>query len=447
MHKTATSIVGTLQDQGFEAYLVGGCVRDLLLGEEPQDYDIATNATPDQIEVLFPKTRGLLGKVFGVMLLEQDGHHFEVATFRQDSDYIDGRRPSEVHFSTAEQDALRRDFTINGIFYNPCNDEYHDFVGGKADLARGLLRFIGTPNVRVQEDFLRLLRAVRFKHRFNLSYDHNTGAALKTHAALVTQIVAERVLGEMNKIIVHKSRAIAFCDLFELGILAKLFPEVEALAQTLQPKDHHSEGDVLTHTFLVLQNMPENEDLALYWAAFFHDYAKARCKHWDGEMWSFPGHDQLADDMVKPLLKRLKFPNKLANKILWLLRYKAIFDSFWEMKLSKRLHYYDKVWFEDLLKLERADLLGCIPEDKSEHQRALERLDLIHENWEYAHRAKLLPSSHAELLSGEDIMALTDIPAGPQIGKLKKQLRELQMEGEIKNKGEAREWLKTQKSL
>jgi|GEM_PF-1513246 len=245
----------------------------------------------------------------------------------------------------------------------------------------------------------------------------------------------------MNKIIVHNSRAIAFCDLFELGILQKLFPEVEALANTEQPQDHHSEGDVLTHTFLVLQRMPEGEDTALYWAAFFHDYAKARCKKWNGERWTFPGHDDLADDMVRPILNRLRFPKALAKKILWLLHYKAIFESFYEMKLSKRLHYYDKPWFEDLLKLERADLMGCIAEDPDSHKKAVERLDTIHENWEYAHRAKLLPSHHNELLSGEEIMKIAGINSGPRIGELKKELRDLQMEGEIKSKAEAKAWL------
>jgi len=176
MHKTANNIVGTLQDAGFEAYLVGGCVRDLLLKKEPKDYDIATSAKPEEIEKLFKRTWPI-GKAFGVILLEQDGHHFEIATFRTEGDYQDGRRPEKVEFSTAEQDALRRDFTINGIFYNPVNDEHHDYVGGRKDLKEGFLRFIGDPDERVNEDFLRLLRAVRFKHRFSLKYEHDTGKA------------------------------------------------------------------------------------------------------------------------------------------------------------------------------------------------------------------------------------------------------------------------------
>ncbi len=443
MHKTATTIVGRLQDQGFEAYLVGGCVRDLLLGQEPKDYDIATNATPEAVQNLFEKSVPI-GKAFGVVLIEEDGHKFEVATFRRESGFKDGRRPEKIDFTDAQTDALRRDFTINGLFYNPTEDEYLDYVGGQRDLQNQLLRFIGEPEARVQEDFLRLLRAVRFRHRFNLDYDFDTGVALKKHASLVTHIAAERITEELNKIITHKSRAVALNDLYQLGMLEKLFPEVTALAETDQPKDHHSEGDVLTHTFLVLERMACGEDLALYWAAFFHDYAKAQCKKWNGERWTYPGHDQIADEMVAPLLKRLKFSNQLQADITWLLRHKAIFESFYQMHLSKRLHYFDDPLFENLLKLERADIVGCIPENQKEHDEALIEIDRIHENWEYATRAGLLPSSKPELFTGEEIMEITGLPPSKQLGVLKAQLRELQIEEKIHTRKEATEWLKQQ---
>ncbi|NCP67141.1 CCA tRNA nucleotidyltransferase [bacterium] len=440
MHKTATNIVGKLQDHGFTAFLVGGCVRDLLLGQEPKDYDIATNAKPEEVEAVFENTWPI-GKSFGVILIEEAGHKFEVATFREEDSYQDGRRPTIVKYSNAEEDALRRDFTINGIFYDPIIDKHYDYVGGRKDLADKVLRFIGNPDTRVQEDFLRLLRAVRFRHRFSLDYDYDTGVALKTHASLVTQIAAERVSDELNKIIVHKSRAAALADLFNLGILAKLFPEVEALANTDQPSDHHQEGDVLTHTFLVLQQMNEGEDLALYWAAFFHDYAKAKCKKWDGERWTYPGHDQVADDLVAPLLERLKFSKKLQTDILWLLHYKPIFESFYEMNLSKRLHYFDEPQFENLLKLEMADLKGCVPEDEKEHQTALLELKKIQENWQYAHHAGILPSSKPELYTGEEIIEITGIPPSARIGELKAALRERQINGEISTRKEAKAWL------
>ena len=443
MHKTATNIVGTLKDHGFTSYLVGGCVRDLLLGVEPKDYDIATDATPEEIENIFEKTWPI-GKSFGVILIEQDQHKFEVATFRQESDYQDGRRPENVSFSTPEKDALRRDFTINGLFYDPLLDKYHDFVGGRKDLEAKILRFIGNPETRVQEDFLRLLRAVRFRHRFELDYDYDTAVALKKHASLVSHIAPERISEELNKIIAHKSRAQAFKDLYYLGSLVYLFPEVEALASTDQPSDHHQEGDALTHTFLVLDNMKEGEDLALYWAAFFHDYAKASCKHWDGERWTYPGHDQMAEVLVAPVIERLKFPKALQKEILWLLHYKPIFESFYDMKLSKRLHYYDQPQFENLLKLEQADLNGCIPEEKAQYEAAVTELKHIQENWEYAHSAGILPSHKPELFTGEEIMEITGIPASAQIGALKAQLREKQMDDEITTRKEAKVWLEKQ---
>lgn len=443
MHKTATNIVGKLQDHGHTSYLVGGCVRDLLIGSEPIDYDIATQATPEQIEAIFEKTWPI-GKSFGVILIEEDGHKFEVATFREESNYQDGRRPETVSFSTPEQDALRRDFTINGLFYDPLLDKYHDFVGGKKDIKDKLLRFIGNPDTRVQEDFLRLLRAVRFRHRFNLDYDFDTGVALKKHASLVSHVAPERISEELNKIIAHKSRAAAFKDLYELGSLIYLFPEVEALAQTDQPKDHHQEGNALIHTFLVLENMPDKQDLALYWAAFFHDYAKAACKHWDGQRWTYPGHDQMAESLVAPVIERLKFPKTLQKEILWLLHFKPIFESFYDMKLSKRLHYYDQPQFENLLKLEQADLMGCVPEDKAEHAAAVTELKHIQENWEYATNAGILPSNKPELFTGEEIMEIMGIPASAKIGELKAALREKQMDNEITTRKEAQVWLEDQ---
>ncbi len=443
MRKTAYNIVVKLQSTGFKAYFVGGCVRDLLLGIEPKDFDIATEALPEQIEALFEKTYDV-GKKFGIILINEGDFNFEIATFRDDGDYHDGRRPTQIHFSTPEKDALRRDFTINGIFYDPCNDEYLDFVGGKKDLKNKILRFIGDPESRIREDFLRIMRAIRFKNRFNLKYENQTGKALKNHAALVTNIAAERLFDELNKIIIHKSRANALEECYEFGILAKLFPEVDDMEWTHQPKDHHMEGDVLSHTFLVLQNMEEGLDPAVYWAAFFHDYAKPSTKKFSDGQWRFPDHDDKVLDLVKPLLKNLKFPKKLADKILWLLRYKQIFETFWNMKLSRRLHYYDHPYFLDLWRLEMADLNGSIPEDQKTKEEAIRVMNLIKDNYQYAHKKGILPSSQPELLTGEEIMKITGLPAGKRIGELKTGLKDLQIEGQITTRKQAEKWLQDQ---
>ncbi len=443
MKNKAFEIVHILQHKGFEAFWVGGCVRDKLLGLEPKDYDIVTNALPEDIEKIFKKTYPI-GKAFGVILIEESGHHYEIATFREDQDYEDGRHPKNIEFSTPEQDALRRDFTINGLFYDPIDDKYIDYIGGKEDLKNKLLRFIGDPDKRINEDFLRILRAVRFKNRFDLQYEYDTGTALKRHAALVTNIANERILDELNKIIIHKSRHQSFKDLFEFGILQKLFPNTEKMAETDQPEDHHLEGDVLTHTLLVLQNMPEDLDSSLYWAAFFHDWGKPSHKKFYDGRWHFPGHDDDVDEIIAPRLAQLKFSKKSQEKILWLLRYKQIFETFEDMKLSRRLHYYDHPWFEELWLLEMADINGCIAKEKKAKKQAIERMNRIKDNAEYAKKQGILPSHQDEFFSGEEIILITGIKPGKKVGEIKNQLRELQLEGELKNRVEAETWLKEQ---
>jgi len=443
MKDAAIQLVQKLQNQGHETYWVGGCVRDLILHHEPVDYDIATIATPDQILQVFPKAKPI-GAQFGVMLVKVEDHYFEVATFREEGEYLDGRRPTKVEFSSAEKDALRRDFTINAIFYDPITEKFIDFVKGRSDLRRGILRFIGDPDERIQEDFLRILRAVRFKHRFNLEFESATQKALKTHSSLVSEIAAERILDEMNKIIVHKSRAEAFHDLHELGILVRLFPQILQLAKTPQPAKHHQEGDVLAHSFLVLGAVPHNSDLALYWAAWFHDFGKGPAATRVGDRVRFPEHAQIGANIFKEIAGVLKFPKKLTQDIHWLIDKHHWFDSFDNAKLVTRLHYYDHPQFENLLKLHRADIMGCIPGVPESRQKPLDRLHLIEENYHYAHQQKLCPSYKTEFFTGEEIMHITGLKPGKKVGELKKELHDLQVMGEITTIEAATAWIKQQ---
>lgn len=444
MRDRAIEIVQKLQQAGYETYWVGGCVRDLILHHEPEDYDIATQAHPEQVRAIFPKAKSV-GAQFGVMLVRLEDHDFEVATFREESDYQDGRRPNVVSYSTAERDAQRRDFTINAIFYDPLTERFIDYVDGRSDLRRGILRFIGDPDERIQEDFLRLLRAVRFKHRFDLEFEAKTQAAIKLHSSLVIEIASERILDELNKIIVHKSNGAAFHDLYELGLLFRLFPEVERLAKTPQPRAHHLEGDVLTHSFLVLDQVPPSSDLALYWAALLHDFGKGPAAHYEGDRIRFPNHASIgADWFVQTLSKRFKFPKKLTEDIAWLIDKHHWFDDFDRTKLATRFRYYDHPQFENLIKLHRADIYGCIPSVPESRQRPLDRLELILENYRYAHQERLLPSHKAQFLTGEEIMEITGLKPGKRVGELIEQLHELQVEGEIKTKQAAEKWLKDQ---
>lgn len=443
MQNTAIQIVKKLQNKGFQAFFAGGCVRDLILKKEHEDIDIATNATPEEIENLFEKTYPI-GKQFGVILIEENRHHFEIATFRSDSGFSDGRRPDFVTFSTAKEDALRRDFTINGIFYDPLKNEFYDFVEGKKDLKKGILRFIGNSSERIQEDHLRILRAVRFKNRFNLQYETETQKALKQYSELVNQVSPERIREELNKIIVQKNRKKSFEDLKKLGIFENILPEITDLESVEQPSDFHSEGNVLKHTFLVLDQLGKNENLELYWSALFHDMGKLKTFSKEKGQIHFYQHQDVGAEMVKKIGCRLKFSRKSIRKISWLVGHHHIFDQFYEMRLATRLKYYDHPFFKDLIKLHRADILGCIPEDLSlkSRKKTLEGLKIIEENYEYAHHSKILPSHKKEFFSGKEIMEILEIPSGEKVGEIKEKLREMQLEGELETKELALEFLK-----
>ncbi|MCK5461230.1 CCA tRNA nucleotidyltransferase [Candidatus Gracilibacteria bacterium] len=442
MQNTAVKIVKKLKEKGFRAFFAGGCVRDLILKKNPQDFDIATDAQPEEIEAIFVKTYPI-GKAFGVILIEEDGHNFEVATFRSDSGASDGRRPNFITFSSPQEDAFRRDFTINGIFYDPLIKEFYDFVDGRRDLKRGLLRFIGDAEERIEEDFLRILRAVRFKNRFKLDYCDKTRKALEKHASLVTHVSAERVTEELNKILVHHSRVKAIQDLSDLGILIKILPEVEKQKEVPQPKDFHIEGDVFHHMLLVLKALGENESQELYWSAFLHDIGKAETLSFAGDRIHFHHHQEEGTVLVQKISERLKFSRKKTKKIMWLVKNHHLFDQFSKMKMSTKLIYFDHPFFSDLMKLHRADILGCQTKDSKNREKALLELTLIEENFRYAHSERILPSHKKDFFSGKEIMELLNIPAGPELGAIKDALREQQLEDVIKTKEEAKVFLKT----
>ena len=440
MQQTAVTIVKTLQKSGHAAYFAGGAVRDILLENDPDDIDIATSAKPDEIEDLFEKTFAI-GKHFGVILVEEEGHHFEIATFRSDAGYSDRRRPDAVLFTTAEEDALRRDFTINGMFYDPVTEEVHDFVGGQKDLQDGILRFIGNAEGRIQEDHLRILRAVRFKNRFNLEFEKETSSALKKHSSLIVAVAAERVQTEMTKMIVHPHRKQAFQDMVDLDILTHIIPEVTCLSEVPQPKNYHSEGDVLTHTLLVLDHLPEKPNAELAWSALLHDIGKKNTLQYEADRIHFPKHPEMGEDVSKQVLKRLKFSKFSWGKITWLVRHHHLLDSYDDMKWVTKLHYFDHPFFEDLLDLHSADLFGCIPLDPHFHFQGEKHLKKVREEYEHAHFENLLPSAQEEFLSGKEIMDILGIPAGKEVGEIKSALRDAQLSNEIRTKEEAMKWI------
>ncbi|MEK6562756.1 MAG: CCA tRNA nucleotidyltransferase, partial [Candidatus Binatota bacterium] len=278
----AISVIKRLREKGYEAYLAGGCVRDYLLRKTPQDYDIATEAKPEAIQEIFPKTIAV-GTQFGVILVILDGDPFEVATFRHDGPYLDGRRPSHVRFATMQEDILRRDFTINGMMYDPIADQVIDLVGGREDLGRRLVRAIGDPRERFREDRLRMARAVRFAASLGFTIEEGTFRAIQEQAPTITQISWERIGDEVTRILTEGEARRGFQLLDETRLLQVIFPEIEAMKGVDQSPDFHPEGDVFVHTLLTLGHLSQISNLksqiseSLAYGCLLHDIAKPAC--------------------------------------------------------------------------------------------------------------------------------------------------------------------------
>ncbi|MGA0111796.1 MAG: CCA tRNA nucleotidyltransferase, partial [Chthoniobacterales bacterium] len=324
----ATDIARRLQQAGHTAYFAGGCVRDELLGLDPHDYDIATSAKPDEVQKLFPHTQAV-GAHFGVILVMEHGRAFEVATFRSDHEYIDGRRPEMVTFSTPEEDAARRDFTINGMFHDPVAGRFIDFVGGREDLKSKLLRAIGDPAARFREDKLRLLRAVRFAARFGYEIDPATWDALRAHAADIHAVSAERIREELVKILAHPSRVRGFDLLDQSGLLKEILPEIEALKGCEQPAQFHPEGDVFVHTRAMLELLPPDAPANLALSVLFHDIGKPPTfrYHADEDRIRFSGHDRVGAAMTEKLMERVRFSRHDIDRVTEAVRQHMVFKD------------------------------------------------------------------------------------------------------------------------
>ncbi len=311
---TAVEIVRRLQAAGFSAFWVGGCVRDFLLGREPQDYDIATSARLEQVEKLFRRTVAV-GRKFGVMVVVENGRQFQVATYRAEADYRDGRHPEQVTFADAEADALRRDFTVNGLFYDPLTEKTHDWVGGEKDLRAKIIRTIGVPEERFAEDHLRLLRAVRFAAQLGFAIEPQTFAAIKRLASKIELISAERIRDELIKLFSPPHAARGLVLLLKSGLLPGVLPEVVTTTACEQSPDFHPEGTVFEHIRLMLEKLPPGAHPSLPWAVILHDIAKPATAELDpatGKI-HFYGHEKVGAALAERILTRLRFPEK-ANR-------------------------------------------------------------------------------------------------------------------------------------
>src|SRR5205085_830344 len=307
MEQSAREIVRRLRAAGHVAYYAGGCVRDLLSGQPAKDFDVATDARPEVVQKIFPRTYAG-GAHFGVIVVLENGFQFEVATFRSDDVYLDGRRPREVHFSSPEQDAERRDFTINGMFFDPAKNEVIDFVGGQNDLKVKLIRAIGDPAQRFAEDRLRMLRAIRFATVLEFEIEKETRSALQQNSASITEISAERIRDELVRVFLSPQRLRGWDLLDQSGLLRAILPEIEPMKGCAQPPQFHPEGDVFQHTRLMLELLPENVSVPLVFSVILHDIAKPRTATVDADgRIRFNEHDRLGAEMTEQMMERLRF--------------------------------------------------------------------------------------------------------------------------------------------
>ncbi len=442
MKVTSIQIIEILKKAGHEAYWAGGCVRDMLLGIKPKDFDIVTSAKPDEIEDLLEHTIPI-GKKFGVILAIVNGHHFEIATFRSDAGYSDGRRPDAVEFTNAEEDAERRDFTINGLFYDPQEDKVLDYVGGQKDLEEKLVRFIGNPEERILEDHLRILRAIRFKNAYNMQYHPDTYQAIKKHVKLISKISKERVRDELNKMIMTDTPGQAFEELFEIRALELIIPELCKLKGLAQPKKYHNEGDVWDHTLMAVNSITQEEidpnpltekppTPALKWATLLHDIGKFDTFTDDGERIRYNSHSEVGSEIAKKILRKLKLPKATIDRVFWLVRHHMMVVPLFEMPDKRKRHWFLEPGFEELLELYRADAMGIIPLDLSAYE-GLKKL--------YRHEIAKLKLMPKQLITGDEVMKITDLKPGKEIGEILKKVRHAQIEGEIKTKKEAKQFV------
>jgi len=430
MRETARKIVARLRDHGHVAYFAGGCVRDLVRGTTPKDFDVATDARPHQVQAIFPRTYAV-GAHFGVIVVLENGFQFEVATFRSDGLYIDGRHPVEVHFSSAEEDARRRDFTINGMFYEPIAEEVIDFVGGRADLQAKLIRAIGQPEQRFSEDRLRMLRAIRFATVLEFDIDTATWSALADRAETIKDISAERIRDELVRIFLSRHRLRGFDLLDRSGLLRAIIPEMEPMKGCAQPEQFHPEGDVFRHTRLMVELLPESVSVPLVFSVLLHDVAKPPTASVDenGRI-RFNGHDRIGAEMTEAIMERLRFSRAEIDATVEMVRQHMVFKDVPRMRVAKLKRFMARPTFEAELELHRVDCASS--------HRMMENYEfLLEKRQEFANEPIIPPP----LVRGDDLIAMGMKP-GPKFSEILEAVETRQLEGAFKTREEALEWVK-----
>lgn len=432
----ALGIARRLADAGHRALLAGGCVRDMLMQRPAKDFDIATSATPDQVEALFAHTHAL-GKAFGVIQVLVDGSPFEVATFRSDLAYVDGRRPEGVVFSSPELDAQRRDFTVNGLFYDPLTGRVIDHVGGQDDLKRRVIRAIGAPRQRFAEDFLRMLRAARFASTLEFEIDPETAAAVRALAPEITMISAERIAQELTRLLTESPRAGRGVRLLhDLGLLQQVLPEIPPMIGCEQPPQFHPEGDVFVHTMLMLDALEKPSPL-LAWSVLLHDVGKpptfAVTREPDGsDRIRFNNHAEVGARMAEDILRRLRMSNELTDAVVHCVRNHMRFGDAGRMKESTLRKLVGAPTFATELELHRIDCLSSHADTSN--------VDLLKAFVEKIRNEPVLPKPW---LGGRDLIAMGLTP-GPEFSRWLQLAYDAQLESRFPDRNALFDWLRTE---
>jgi poly(A) polymerase len=421
----ARAICERLRRHSHQALLVGGCVRDLLMHRTPKDFDVATDATPEAILRLYPQAH-LAGAQFGVVRVRDGDAQVEVATFRSDLGYSDGRRPDGVRFECSPQaDALRRDFTINALFMDPETGEILDYAGGREDIRLGRIRAIGDPSARFQEDYLRLLRAVRFAARLNFEIESGTARSIREHASRIREVAAERVRDELDRILTEGGARPGFELLDELGLLEIVLPEVAAMKGVEQPPEFHPEGDVWIHTLLMLESL-KHPSITLAWGVLLHDVGKPPTFRIADRI-RFDGHVEAGVEIARNILTRLRFSSEECDRITALIDQHMKFKDAPRMKASTLKRFLRQPHFDEHLELHRADCMSS--------HGSLDNYDFVRERWNTLPSEELKPP---RLITGDDLIAMGFDP-GPQFRSILTAIEDAQLEGRIRTSEEARQ--------
>ena len=420
----ALRILRTLNGHGYQAYLNGGCVRDLLMGLEPKDWDVATDAGPDAVRRLFDRTLAI-GARFGIVTVLLDDGCYEVARFRKDGEYEDGRRPREVEFAGPEADARRRDFTMNGMFYDAASGRVIDYVRGRADIEKRLIRAIGDPGQRFSEDYLRMLRAVRFAARLGFAIEPGTLAAIRAGAERIGAVSAERIRDELTMILTEGGAAAGVQLLMDLGLMGAILPEVAKMEGVLQPPEFHPEGDVWTHVRMMLEQL-QDPTRTLAWGVLLHDVGKPPT-YSVADRIRFNKHEAVGARMAGDICRRLRMANADIERIGELTAHHMRFRNVREMRPSKLKRFLREEYFPELLELHRIDCLAS--------HGMLDLHDFCSERLAQEGKEDLEPPP---LISGADLIAMGFVP-GPRFKEILTAVEDAQLEGAVRSREAALE--------